>query len=162
MNVPFFKNAGVDIGWGYVAFGALVVVGCANAVNLTDGLDGLAIGCTLIVGFVFLVFTYLAGNVKAGNRINVLTRWQSIEYISSQNLDRRAYAYLNAITVVPGAVGAWRRTAVVAVGGYLTDTMAEDMELTYRLRRAGWRITADTETLGYTEAPATFRAFFSS
>jgi cellulose synthase/poly-beta-1,6-N-acetylglucosamine synthase-like glycosyltransferase/peptidoglycan/xylan/chitin deacetylase (PgdA/CDA1 family) len=102
----------------------------------------------------------VAGNVKVGNRINVLTRWQSIEYITSQNLDRRAYAYLNAITVVPGAVGAWRRSAVVAVGGYLTDTMAEDMELTYRLRRAGWRITADAETLGFTEAPATFRAFF--
>ena len=102
----------------------------------------------------------VAGNVKVGNRINVLTRWQSIEYITSQNLDRRAYAYLNAITVVPGAVGAWRRSAVVAVGGYLTDTMAEDMELTYRLRRAGWRIDADTETLGYTEAPANFRAFF--
>jgi len=61
---------------------------------------------------------------------------------------------------VPGAVGAWRRSAVMAVGGYLTDTMAEDMELTYRIRRAGWRINADTETLGYTEAPATFRAFF--
>jgi len=102
----------------------------------------------------------VAGNVKVGNRINVLTRWQSIEYITSQNLDRRAYAFLNAITVVPGAVGAWRRSAVVAVGGYLTDTMAEDMELTYRLRRAGWRITADVETLGFTEAPATFRAFF--
>ncbi len=102
----------------------------------------------------------VAGNVKVGNRINVLTRWQSIEYITSQNLDRRAYAHLNAITVVPGAVGAWRRSAVVAVGGYLTDTMAEDMELTYRLRRAGWRITADVETLGFTEAPATFRAFF--
>jgi peptidoglycan-N-acetylglucosamine deacetylase len=102
----------------------------------------------------------VAGNVKVGNRINVLTRWQSIEYITSQNLDRRAYAHLNAITVVPGAVGAWRRSAVVAVGGYLTDTMAEDMELTYRIRRAGWRITADVETLGYTEAPATFRAFF--
>ena len=102
----------------------------------------------------------VAGNVKVGNRINVLTRWQSIEYITSQNLDRRAYAHLNAITVVPGAVGAWRRSAVLAVGGYLNDTMAEDMELTYRLRRAGWRITADTETLGFTEAPATFKAFF--
>jgi cellulose synthase/poly-beta-1,6-N-acetylglucosamine synthase-like glycosyltransferase/peptidoglycan/xylan/chitin deacetylase (PgdA/CDA1 family)/spore germination protein YaaH len=102
----------------------------------------------------------VAGNVKVGNRINVLTRWQSIEYITSQNLDRRAYAYLNAITVVPGAVGAWRKSAVVGVGGYQTDTMAEDMELTYRIRRAGWRITADVETLGYTEAPATFRAFF--
>jgi len=102
----------------------------------------------------------VAGNVKVGNRVNVLTRWQSIEYITSQNLDRRAYAYLNAMTVVPGAVGAWRKSAVLAVGGYLRDTMAEDMDLTYRLRRAGWRITADTETLGFTEAPATFRAFF--
>jgi cellulose synthase/poly-beta-1,6-N-acetylglucosamine synthase-like glycosyltransferase/peptidoglycan/xylan/chitin deacetylase (PgdA/CDA1 family)/spore germination protein YaaH len=102
----------------------------------------------------------VAGNVKVGNRINVLTRWQSIEYVTSQNLDRRAYAFLNAITVVPGAVGAWRKSAVAAVGGYHTDTMAEDMELTYRIRRAGWRITADVETLGFTEAPATFGAFF--
>ncbi|HVO36443.1 MAG TPA: glycosyltransferase, partial [Gemmatimonadales bacterium] len=102
----------------------------------------------------------VAGNVKVGNRVNILTRWQSLEYITSQNLDRRAYAYLNAMTVVPGAVGAWRRSAVVAVGGYLRDTMAEDMELTYRLRRAGWRITADPETVGYTEAPATLRMFF--
>ncbi len=102
----------------------------------------------------------VAGNVKVGNRINVLTRWQSIEYITSQNLDRRAYAHLNAMTVVPGAVGAWRKSAVLAAGGYLRDTMAEDMELTYRLRRAGWRIVADPETVGWTEAPATFRMFF--
>jgi len=102
----------------------------------------------------------VAGNVKVGNRVNILTRWQSLEYITSQNLDRRAYAYLNAMTVVPGAVGAWRKSAVVAAGGYLRDTMAEDMELTYRLRRDGWRITADPETVGYTEAPATFRMFF--
>ena len=102
----------------------------------------------------------VAGNVKVGNRVNILTRWQSIEYITSQNLDRRAYAYLNAMTVVPGAVGAWRKSAVEVAGGYLRDTMAEDMELTYRLRRDGWRITADPETLGYTEAPATFRMFF--
>jgi cellulose synthase/poly-beta-1,6-N-acetylglucosamine synthase-like glycosyltransferase len=102
----------------------------------------------------------VAGNVKVGNRVNILTRWQSLEYVTSQNLDRRAYAYLNAMTVVPGAVGAWRKRAVVAAGGYLRDTMAEDMELTYRLRRAGWRITTDPETVGYTEAPATLRMFF--
>ncbi len=103
----------------------------------------------------------VAGNVKVGNRVNILTRWQSLEYITSQNLDRRAYAYLNAVTVVPGAVGAWRRSAVLAVGGYLTDTMAEDMELTWRLRRAGWHITADAEPAGYTEAPDTLRAFYT-
>ncbi len=102
----------------------------------------------------------VAGNVKVGNRVNILTRWQSLEYITSQNLDRRAYAYLNAMTVVPGAVGAWRKSAVVAAGGYLRDTMAEDMELTYRMRRDGWRITAEPDSLGWTEAPATLRMFF--
>ncbi len=95
----------------------------------------------------------VAGNVKVGNRINVWTRWQALEYITSQNLDRRAYALLDAITVVPGAVGAWRKSAVEAVGGFVSDTLAEDMDLTWRLRRAGWRIENDTTALGFTEAP---------
>ena len=51
----------------------------------------------------------VAGNAKVGNRINIVTRWQALEYITSQNMDRRAFASLNCITVVPGAVGAWRR-----------------------------------------------------
>ena len=95
----------------------------------------------------------VAGNVKVGNRINLWTRWQALEYITSQNLDRRAYALLDAITVVPGAVGAWRRDAVQAVGGFVADTLAEDMDLTWRLRRAGWRIANETQALGFTEAP---------
>ncbi len=101
----------------------------------------------------------VAGNVKVGNRVNALTIWQSIEYVSAQNLDRRANALLNGVTVVPGAIGAWRRSAVEAAGGFLTDTLAEDMELTWRLRRAGWRITADVGPVGLTEAPATLGQF---
>ena len=95
----------------------------------------------------------VAGNVKVGNRLNTLTRWQAIEYITSQNLDRRAYGLVNAITVVPGAIGAWRRAAVMAVGGYVTDTLAEDMDLTWRLRREGWIIRNETRALAFTEAP---------
>ncbi|HEX9108235.1 MAG TPA: glycosyltransferase, partial [Longimicrobiales bacterium] len=102
----------------------------------------------------------VAGNVKVGNRMNLLTRWQSIEYITSQNLDRRVYALMNAVTVVPGAVGAWRREAVLGVGGYVADTLAEDMDLTFRLRRAGWKIETDSEALGWTEAPDTLKALF--
>ena len=101
----------------------------------------------------------VAGNVKVGNRVTMLTVWQSIEYVTSQNLDRRAYAVLNGVTVVPGAIGAWRRSAVNAVGGYVSDTLAEDMDLTFRLRRAGWRIAADAEAVGWTEAPERFRPF---
>jgi poly-beta-1,6 N-acetyl-D-glucosamine synthase len=102
----------------------------------------------------------VAGNVKVGNRTNVLTRWQALEYVTSQNLDRRAQALLDAIAVVPGAAGAWRRDAVGAVGGYLSDTLAEDMDLTWRLHRAGWRIANDCGAYCYTEAPDTTRALF--
>lgn len=102
----------------------------------------------------------VAGNVKVGNRINPLTYWQAIEYITSQNLDRRAYAVINSVTVVPGAVGAWRREAVLQAGGYTTDTMAEDMDLTWRIRRIGWRIATETEAIGYTEAPDSFGSLF--
>jgi poly-beta-1,6 N-acetyl-D-glucosamine synthase len=102
----------------------------------------------------------VAGNVKVGNRINPLTYWQSIEYVTSQNLDRRAYAVMNSITVVPGAVGAWRRDAVLQAGGYSTDTMAEDMDLTWRIRRAGYRIENESEALGYTEVPDSISALY--
>ena len=62
----------------------------------------------------------VAGNVKVGNRINLLTRWQALEYVTSQNLDRRAFSILNCITVVPGAVGAWRRELIERAGGFAT------------------------------------------
>ncbi len=102
----------------------------------------------------------VAGNVQVGNRINLLTKWQDLEYITSQNLDRRAYARLNCITVVPGAIGMWRRDAVLAAGGYQTDTLAEDMDLTWRLRRAEWRLENEPRAYAYTEAPERFGPFF--
>jgi cellulose synthase/poly-beta-1,6-N-acetylglucosamine synthase-like glycosyltransferase/spore germination protein YaaH/peptidoglycan/xylan/chitin deacetylase (PgdA/CDA1 family) len=102
----------------------------------------------------------VAGNVKVGNRINLITRWQALEYITSQNVDRLAYAQLNAVTVVPGAIGAWRRTALEDVGGYLTDTLAEDMDLTWRIRRKGWKIETEAGAIALTEAPATTGSFF--
>jgi peptidoglycan/xylan/chitin deacetylase (PgdA/CDA1 family)/spore germination protein YaaH/glycosyltransferase involved in cell wall biosynthesis len=102
----------------------------------------------------------VAGNVRVGNPDKLLTRWQSIEYITSQNIDRAAYGQMNAITVVPGAIGAWRKSALAEVGGYGADTLAEDMDLTWRLRRAGWKLATETEARAYTEAPDTWSAFF--
>jgi poly-beta-1,6 N-acetyl-D-glucosamine synthase len=102
----------------------------------------------------------VAGNVRVGNPVNIITFWQSLEYTTSQNLDRRAYALLNAITVVPGAVGAWRKDAIVNAGGYLNDTLAEDMDLTWRLRTSGWRIANESDAYAYTEAPESFGGFF--
>ncbi|MES2965947.1 MAG: phospho-N-acetylmuramoyl-pentapeptide-transferase [Bdellovibrionota bacterium] len=71
VNVPLFKNASFDLGWGYVAFGSLVIVGCANAVNLTDGLDGLAIVPVIICASTFAIFAYIAGNVNIANYLNI-------------------------------------------------------------------------------------------
>jgi cellulose synthase/poly-beta-1,6-N-acetylglucosamine synthase-like glycosyltransferase/peptidoglycan/xylan/chitin deacetylase (PgdA/CDA1 family)/spore germination protein YaaH len=100
----------------------------------------------------------VAGNAKVGNRVNLVTRWQSVEYVTAQNLERRALTRFDAITVVPGAVGAWRRAALDAVGGYPVDTLAEDQDLTIAIQRAGWDVAYDVEAVAWTEAPETFRA----
>lgn len=72
ITVPFYKYpVAENAGWIGLIIIALTIVGSSNAVNLTDGLDGLAIGCTLITGFVFLIFTYLAGNVKAATYLQI-------------------------------------------------------------------------------------------
>lgn len=69
---PFFKNLRPDLGEaGYVLFGILVIVGSANAVNLTDGLDGLAIGPVLIVSGTFMLFCYLAGNYRFATYLQI-------------------------------------------------------------------------------------------
>ena len=97
----------------------------------------------------------VAGNVKVGNRSRWLTRWQALEYITSQNMEKRAFDLLNCITVVPGALGAWRTQAIEAGGGITADTVAEDADLTIAIRRLGWRVTYDEEALAWTEAPET-------
>ena len=97
----------------------------------------------------------VAGNVKVGNRSSWLTRWQALEYITSQNMEKRAFDLLNCITVVPGALGAWRRAAIEAAGGITADTVAEDADLTIAIRRLGWRVAYDEYAIAWTEAPET-------
>jgi len=97
----------------------------------------------------------VAGNVKVGNRSRWLTRWQALEYITSQNMEKRAFDLLNCITVVPGALGAWRKQAIEAAGGITADTVAEDADLTIAIRRLGWRVGYDEEAIAWTEAPET-------
>jgi cellulose synthase/poly-beta-1,6-N-acetylglucosamine synthase-like glycosyltransferase/peptidoglycan/xylan/chitin deacetylase (PgdA/CDA1 family)/spore germination protein YaaH len=100
----------------------------------------------------------VAGNAKVGNRVNIVTRWQALEYITSQNMDRRAFASLNCITVVPGAVGAWRRELIEQSGGFESDTLAEDQDLTLRIRRMGYSIGYEEDAIAWTEAPDNLRA----
>ncbi len=95
----------------------------------------------------------VAGNAKVGNRVNLWTRWQALEYITSQNFERRALNTLGAVSVVPGAIGAWRVEAVREVHAFQTDTVAEDADLTMAILREGYRVEYDDMALAYTEAP---------
>ncbi len=99
-----------------------------------------------------------SGNARVGNKKNWITRFQSIEYIYGFNLDRRALDYLNAITVVPGAVGAWRKQLVLDCGGFLHDTLAEDTDLTLSIRRLGYIVRYEQDAIAYTEAPEDTRS----
>jgi cellulose synthase/poly-beta-1,6-N-acetylglucosamine synthase-like glycosyltransferase/peptidoglycan/xylan/chitin deacetylase (PgdA/CDA1 family)/spore germination protein YaaH len=101
----------------------------------------------------------VAGNAKVGNRVNLLTRFQALEYVTSQNLERRAFDLLDCITVVPGAIGAWRRGLVLEAGGFPLETLAEDADLTLTIRRAGYHVRYEDGALGFTEAPDTGRGF---
>jgi len=97
----------------------------------------------------------VAGNVKVGNRRGILGRWQHIEYVIGFNLDRRLYDTFGCISTIPGALGAFRRQALVDAGGLSLDTIAEDTDLTIAIQRAGWQVVYEESALAYTEAPAT-------
>jgi cellulose synthase/poly-beta-1,6-N-acetylglucosamine synthase-like glycosyltransferase/spore germination protein YaaH/peptidoglycan/xylan/chitin deacetylase (PgdA/CDA1 family) len=109
----------------------------------------------LVRHFADLKVGAVAGNVKVMNRNRWLTRWQALEYITSQNLEKRAFDLLNCIPVVPGAVGAWRASLLRGMGGFSGDTVAEDTDLTLTIRRDGWKILYDEDAIGRTEVPET-------
>ena len=100
----------------------------------------------------------VAGTVKVGNENNLITIWQSIEYITAQNMDRRAFDLINSITVVPGAIGAFRKAAIFKAGNFTSDTLAEDCDLTMRILKQGYIIKNSAEAIAYTEAPETLGA----
>jgi cellulose synthase/poly-beta-1,6-N-acetylglucosamine synthase-like glycosyltransferase/peptidoglycan/xylan/chitin deacetylase (PgdA/CDA1 family) len=102
----------------------------------------------------------VSGNTKVGNRRRLLGRWQHIEYVMGFNLDRRLYDVLQCMPTVPGAIGAFRRSALQQVGGVSGATLAEDTDLTLALGRAGWRVVYAEDARAWTEAPGTLHALW--
>lgn len=101
----------------------------------------------------------VAGVVTVGNRSTMLSRFQALEYLTAQSMDRRAFEIVNGIAVVPGAIGAWRRSAVIAAGLYDSDTSAEDADMTFKVARAGWLVRNEPNALAVTEAPEKIHEF---
>ena len=99
----------------------------------------------------------VSGHAKVGNLRTFITRCQGLEYTCGFNLDRRAYATWNCITVAPGAVSAMRRKALEEAGGFSLDTLAEDTDLTLSMHRFGYRIEYAHDAVAWTEAPETIR-----
>ncbi len=97
----------------------------------------------------------VAGNVKVANRTALIPRLQHIEYVVGFGIDRRVQDTMRAITTIPGAAGAFRRQAVLDVGGLSLDTLAEDTDLTIALGREGWRVVYEERAVAWTEAPTT-------
>lgn len=103
----------------------------------------------------------VAGKIIVGNRVNLLTRLQALEYATSQNAERLAFDFLNGILVVPGAIGAWRVQALREAGLFRSDTLTEDSDLTISVNRCGYRIVYDETARALTEAPKSVRRLLS-
>lgn len=95
----------------------------------------------------------VCGNVQVGNVKNLITAFQDVEYVTTQNYDRRAFDSLNCISVVPGATGAWKRQAVLDAGGFSNETLTEDADLTLTMLQRGARIVYAPDAKSVTEAP---------
>ncbi|MGW3662919.1 glycosyltransferase [Streptomyces sp. NPDC005141] len=103
----------------------------------------------------------VAGNAKVGNRDSLIGAWQHIEYVMGFNLDRRMYDILRCMPTIPGAVGAFRRSALERVGGMSDDTLAEDTDITMALHRDGWRVVYTEKARAWTEAPESVQQLWS-
>ncbi|QOV36365.1 glycosyltransferase [Streptomyces ferrugineus] len=103
----------------------------------------------------------VAGNAKVGNRDTVIGAWQHIEYVMGFNLDRRMYDLLRCMPTIPGAIGAFRREAVLQVGGMSEDTLAEDTDITIAMHRAGRRVVYQEHARAWTEAPGSLKQLWS-
>lgn len=141
-------NAGFEI-----ATEDIVVAIDGDTVVEPDAID------RLIAPFADPKVAAVAGKVVVGAPRGLLAHFQALEYTIAQNVEREAFARLHAIAVVPGAFGAWRRSVVLAHGGYTTDTLAEDADLTWAIQIGGWRVATRNDALAYTEAPETLRDF---
>ncbi|OGY23966.1 MAG: hypothetical protein A2Y57_00640 [Candidatus Woykebacteria bacterium RBG_13_40_7b] len=131
------------------AQGEIVVIIDADTLVCPDTLSN------LIYPFIDPRVGAVAGHIKVGNRNNLLTFFQTIEYTVSLNLERRAHWFLNAIFIVPGAIGAWRKEILDKIGGFNDYTLSEDAEATLRVQKLGFKVQFAPTSFAYTEAPET-------
>lgn len=102
----------------------------------------------------------VAGNIKIRNKINWLTWCQSLEYLSGIQIMRRGLDYFGAITIVPGALGAFKKKKLEGAGTYHKETLVEDFDATLKVLRSGMVISGSNAAVAYTQAPQTLHDFY--
>ncbi len=101
----------------------------------------------------------VAGNVKVRNRVNWITKCQALEHIAGINIVRRAFDEFRSVTIVPGALGAFRKELVSGSGAYGHETIVEDFDQTIKLLKTGLVTQGSVKSIAYTEAPSTLKDF---
>ncbi|MCX6758439.1 MAG: glycosyltransferase [Candidatus Nealsonbacteria bacterium] len=101
----------------------------------------------------------VGGNVKVANRDKLFNKHQAIEYITGLNVQRRAFAFLGCMQVISGAIGAFDKRKLLAIGGYSSDTIVEDMDITISMIKAGYEVEYNSKAIAYTEAPENIKDF---
>ncbi|MGZ4595181.1 MAG: bifunctional polysaccharide deacetylase/glycosyltransferase family 2 protein [Actinomycetes bacterium] len=162
LGLPQVRLITQDNGGKPVALNTGIAAASNDIVVMVDGdtvFDPETVG-TLVQAFADPAVGAVSGNAKVVNRGGMLGRWQHIEYVLGFNLDRRLFDIGQCMPTVPGAIGAFRRDALLAVGGVSTETLAEDTDLTMALCRDGWRVVYEEQAIAWTEAPATLGALW--
>ena len=147
------KASALNIGFEEAKAEYIVTID-ADTITLPETIEN------LVAPFVDNSVDAVCGNVNVGNVKNILTGFQAVEYITTQNYDRRAFDNLNCISVVPGATGAWRKSKVLEAGGYSEATLTEDADLTLTMLEHGAKIVYMPAAKSITEAPETVSALF--
>ena len=103
----------------------------------------------------------VAGNIKVRNRVNWLTWCQALEYVAGLQIARRAFDLFGAITIVPGALGSFKKSVIQEAGAYDKETIVEDFDTTVKVLKSGMVVRGTTKSIAYTEAPKTIIDFYN-
>ena len=102
----------------------------------------------------------VAGNIKVRNKVNWITWCQALEYVAGIQIARRAFDLFGAITIVPGALGSFRKSVLMESGSYDKETIVEDFDTTVKILKSGMIVRGTTKSVAYTEAPESLADFY--
>ena len=136
------------------ATGEIVIVVDADSIIGRDALK------EMVKNFTGPDVVAVGGNVKVMNRWNLLTKCQALEYITGINLLKRAFDFLGVVMIVPGALGAFRKKALMDMGSYDTNTLTEDFDATLKVLKSGNAVQASSDAISYTEGPTTLKDLY--